>query len=66
MNKIQLKIISYLRKCMLLLKKIMVSTVFGFKLLRCFVTVNPAFEKILSAGVDVAGIFSNEWAILYY
>ena len=36
---------------------------FGFKLLRCFVIVNLAFEKVLSAEVDVAGIFSNEWAI---
>ena len=41
----------------------MVSTVFGFKLLCCFVTFNLAFEKILSADDDVAVIFSNEWAI---
>ena len=40
----------------------MVFTILGFRLLLCLLTVIPAFEKILSDGVDVARIHKSSLA----
>ena len=46
-----------------LFRKTRASTLLGFRLVHNLLTVTPAFENILSDGVDIAGIHSKLCAI---